>query len=137
MNITITESGTQPIINKLSDFIKKYPLVAANILKEEAEHIITESKLEVPVDTGSLKDSNYIKDPVINSSNISITLGYGGNNVKINPKSGQATNVYAIEVHENTRNSHRTGKAKFLIDPIERNVSRLTQRLRNSIDALL
>jgi len=135
--ITITETGTTQIVNRLTTFVKTHPQLVATALKIEAQDIMSESKLEVPVDTGSLRDSGYIKEPVISANNVSITLGYGGNNVRINPKSGQATNVYAVEVHENVQVAHRTGKAKFLIDPIERNSTRLAERLLNIVERLL
>lgn len=65
------------------------PKVLAKALYGEAEDIMRESKLIVPVDTGTLRSSGHVEQPKIAGMKTSVTLGYGG-----------AASGYAIPVHE-------------------------------------
>lgn len=112
--------GLSQARNRLEYFRKTFPNEVAAALKTEAELTMTESKREVPVDTGALRDSGFVDEPKISANNISVKLGYGGVATKVNPKSGEITTTYAVIVHENMKAHHVVGKAKFLEDPIKR-----------------
>lgn len=67
--------------------------VAAASLYAAAEAIMAKSKEEyVPVDTGALRSSGYVKAPEITHNNASVEMGFGGTSAS-----------YALAVHENPR----------------------------------
>jgi len=133
----IRVEGFERMRARLSGFVQRYPNEVKAALKQEAEIIMTQSKREVPVDTGALKNSGFVSEPTQSGQNISIKLGYGGTSTKVNPKTGEVTTVYAIYVHENTAWHHRVGKAKFLEDPIMRAREKLMNRIAYRVKRLL
>jgi hypothetical protein len=76
-------------------------------LNLEANLIMTESKRDTPVDTGTLRGSGHVQPPKVGLQTLSVTMGFGG-----------AASAYAIIQHERTDLRHQSGTAKFL----ERNV---------------
>jgi len=88
-------------------------------LKETAKSIMTESVMQCPIDTGALVTSEYIEQPVEDFNGISITMGYGGPNDKLNTKTNKMASEYAWEVHEDLYQRHpKGGNAKFLELPV-------------------
>jgi len=134
---TIHAEGFERMRARLSGFAQRYPQEVKAALKTEAEIIMTESKKQVPVDTGSLKNSGFVNEPTQSGQTISIKLGYGGIATKVNPRSGEITTVYAIYVHENMGYHHTVGKAKFLEDPIAKSREKLMNRIIYRVKRLL
>lgn len=64
-------------------------------VREAADHIIDVAKENTPVDTGELRDSAEVE-----ASGSSATMSFEA--------------PYALYVHENMRDQHATGGAKFL-----------------------
>jgi hypothetical protein len=95
----------------------------------EAQDIMSESLEEVPKDTEALAKSAYLEQ----EANGSVTFGYGGPNVQINPKNGQRTDEYMLSVHENLQAQHPVGKAKFLEGPLNRHRDVIEDTLANKI----
>lgn len=108
---------------------------AMRALKEEADAIMEESRNQVPVDTGTLKESAYVEEPQVAGNEIVVNFGYGGPNDKVNPKSGKPASEYAIYVHERTDLKHPTGKAKFLEDPLNNALRGMDERIGRKIRA--
>lgn len=99
----------------------KAPNVGSHIMSalfEEANELMAFSKRQVPVDTGTLRASGMVEEPVKQGKSYKVRLGYGYGEEK-NPKSGQIAAGYAIYVHENLKARHKVGKAKFLEDPMK------------------
>lgn len=113
-----TASG-KTISRVLADYGDKAAQVLGQELYAEANGIMTQSKPLVPVDTGSLRASGYVTEPVVKGTTVSVDLGYGGVASRKNPKTGESTDVYAIYVHENLDAHHRVGIAKFLEIPFD------------------
>lgn len=67
----------------------------------------------VPRDTETLADSMQVSEPVIEGDTATVTLSYGRQD-DANPKTGQPSATYAVEVHERTDIAHPTGQAKYL-----------------------
>lgn len=67
----------------------------------------------VPRDTETLADSMQVSDPVIEGDTATVILSYGRTDDS-NPKTGQPSAVYAVDVHERTDIQHPTGQSKFL-----------------------
>lgn len=103
---------------KLKMNLPKIDVPVMSALFEEANELMAASKRQVPVDTGTLRGSGMVEDPVKQSKSYRVRLGYGYGEEK-NPKSGQIAAGYAIYVHENLKAKHKVGKAKFLEDPMK------------------
>ena len=120
MATTGSVTGDKAVIANLKKLAQECPESVARAMYTNAEFLMTESKKEVPVDTGTARSSGFVDEPKITSSSISVTLGYGGPASKVNPKGGTAADYIEI-LHEDTQAHHTTGKAKFLEDPVRRN----------------
>ena len=93
---------------------RKAPIAA----RRAAEMVMERSIPLVPVDTGALQSSNYIEETQQNRNEASVSFGYGGPNVQINPKTGKPTSDYYHYVHEMIGRNHPTGQAKFFEQPL-------------------
>ena len=123
-NFTWNVTGLTDLENKISEMVIQYPNLVAKSLEKEANATMDISQNLVPVDTGALKKSKFIEKPVISVGKVSITLGYGGKNVQINPKSGKPTSDYAAFQHE-----MHSAKSKFLENPIKERKNDLLNRI--------
>lgn len=88
-------------------------------LYKEGLGIMASSQGLVPVDTAALKSSGYVSEPERKGDQIEVVIGYGGPAAKINSKTGESTDGYAIIVHENLEAFHKNGVAKFLEMPFD------------------
>lgn len=111
-------SGVAEMMAKLRAFAKKFPDDVEKALYREAQIEMTESKRRVPVDTGVLRASGHVQDPVRKGQNISVTLAYGG-----------AAETYAIIVHEDLEAHHRVGQAKYLESVLKESAPYMAQRV--------
>lgn len=93
-------------------------------LYREANAIITESKKEVPVDTGVLRASGVVFMPSFSDTGVVVELGYGG-----------AAKAYALVQHERTDYNHRVGKAHYLSDPMARHAQGFEARIAADVSA--
>lgn len=59
--------------------------------------IMADSQALVPVDTGTLKRSGQVEEPVLEGDSMSVTLGYAYGQSE-NPKTGEPVTGYAIYV---------------------------------------
>ena len=112
--------------------------VGAQSLFDSAEVIMNVSKTQyVPVDTGTLQGSGYVKLPEIRRSTATVTLGYGG-----------AAQGYALAVHENPRAGKtggvspggkkykrwsQVGEWKYLETPLKANVGNVVDKLKRDL----
>ena len=135
MDVKVT--GIDVIRKRLDYFCTRFPNQVAAALKQEAELTMTESKGEVPVDTGSLRNSGFVDEPKIDGNQISVKIGYGGVATKVNPKTGEVTTTYAVIVHEDTTMNHTVGNAKFLENPIKRRRERLMANINMRVKRML
>ena len=94
---------------------------------------LMESAVECPRDTWSLVSSGYVKEPEYFIDRVSVELGYGGLESKINPKTGKSVEEYMIIVHEDLTKHHPVGKSKFFEDPVRRNEQLLLEHLGSRV----
>jgi hypothetical protein len=121
MTIEITDDGD--IVQTLSAYAKHIEIGALAALAVEAEHIMADSLRQVPVDTGVLRGSATVGQPVFRGGVASIDMGYGG-----------AAKAYAWVQHERTDYRHSHGKAKFLEDPFMAHASHFLEALGPFMD---
>ena len=102
--------------------------IAARALKHEAQEAFAHSQDEVPVDTGALKASGRVRPEV--------GVFESGNEVYVELTYGGSATEYSIYVHENLEANHPHGKAKYLEDPMTRQVVGIGGRIADKVEAL-
>lgn len=117
--------------NRLKQAIRKLDKLPDNIhahVKKEAvewaEDTMTESKKQVPVDTGTLRSTGVVVTDEVSGflrDRVKISLTYGG------PAVG-----YAVIVHEDLRARHDVGNAKYLERPFSERRGKLKSALKKA-----
>jgi hypothetical protein len=100
--------------------------IAAMALRSEAQDAFAASQDEVPVDTGALKASGRVRPETgvfTRGGEVYLELTYGG-----------TATEYSIYVHENLEASHPHGKAKYLEDPMTRQVNGISGRIADKVE---
>ena len=100
--------------------------VAARALRNEAQEAFAASQDEVPVDTGALKASGRVRPETgvyESGDEVYVEITYGG-----------TATEYSIYVHENLGAFHPHGKAKYLEDPLTRQVNGISGRIADKIE---
>lgn len=120
--VQIDQRSLRRVIGKIHLKGEEMKRKAATFLFQRGEEVMEESKRECPVDTGTLRSSGFVQPPDVERGEMSVLLGYGG-----------AAAEYAVFVHEDLTARHPVGKAKFLEDPIRREVPRLARDLADFI----
>jgi len=119
--------GTKELQRALEKLGKRALSEAGKALYAEAELIMTESKEQCPVDTGTLRGTGHVEQPKAEGRQVWVEMGYGG-----------PAAPYAVYVHERTELRHKVGKAKYLEDPVKAAAPklpmRLARRLKNVIE---
>lgn len=114
-------TGTDKVLRNLRLVNVRAPDVFAGALVRQAENMMTRSKTEfVPVDQGDLRNTGHVQPPVVEGSETSVTLGFGG------PAAS-----YAIPQHENLDFKHQVGEAKYLERPVLEASATLAKDLAN------
>lgn len=123
MKISVDVQGVDACIRRLRQLEDQGTEGMAAALYQEAEDIMTRSKRDfVPVDTGTLRATGHVEEPVIRGSEVLVTLGFGG-----------PAAPYAIVVHENPLASHKVGQYKYLERPALEAVRGMGNRLADRI----
>ncbi len=128
---SITVKGQKELVRKLQRLAKRIgPEAIAPAMFEEAEKIMTRSKLEfVPVDTGNLRNSGHVV-PEVTKRDVTMTLGFGGPaGIGNTGRSNDDEVGYAIVVHEDQEALHKTGEAKYLETPFMQAIPGMAQRI--------
>lgn len=132
-----TRSGL-PLAALLERFTEAKVAPALGVaLYKEGSRILSESQPLVPVDTGTLRASGYVTPPVREGDTVKVTIGYGGPAAKINPKTGESSESYAIYVHENLEAHHPVGQAKYLETPFNAAKQGIDERIIAEVRAQL
>jgi hypothetical protein len=100
--------------------------VAARALRNEAQEAFAVSQDEVPVDTGALKASGRIRPEtgvLTRGNEVYVELTYGG-----------TATEYSVYVHENLEANHPHGKAKYLEDPMVRQINGISGRIADKVE---
>lgn len=101
--------------------------VAARALRNEAQEAFAASQDEVPVDTGALKASGRVRPEsgvYSRGNDVYVEITYGGTAID-----------YGVYVHENLEANHPHGKAKYLEDPMVRQINGASGRIADKVEA--
>jgi hypothetical protein len=116
---------------------------AGDVLLEFAHQVMAESTAEIPVSTGTARDSAYIESPRKANGKVWVKMGYGGMNDKRNPDTGLMASQYVLKLHETKPTPpgggyyHPYGTWKFFESPLRRNKKLFYQLLGIKVKALL
>lgn len=117
------ELDLKPLKNGLDKRMGVLKPRLARELYREANDIMSDSKEIVPVDTGVLRNSGVVLEPVIDDSGVYVEFGYGG-----------AAKAYAARQHEDLTLKHKEGKsAKFLEIPMLARLKGMSKRIIDGI----
>lgn len=104
MGIDIVVTGNKKIAQNLKRMNGRAEKALGAGLYGVGNNIMTQSKRQTPVDTGTLKGSGYVTLPQKDRGTLVVELGYGG-----------PAKEYAVYVHERLDLRHpEGGEAKFL-----------------------
>lgn len=131
-----TKSGRR-LSDILAAYVEKAEGPLGKGLYREGLGILAQSRPLVPVDTGALRASGYVTQPIKEGNVIFVLIGYGGVAAKFNPKTGESTGNYALFVHENLDAFHHVGMAKFLEIPFNAARAGMSGRLADFVQGKL
>jgi len=122
ISFVMDKGSVAKVMNNIKTAMQAAQREGGEGLEEVGKYIMAESTAEVPFDTGTLRDTAYIKDAVYTTLGVTVEIGYGGPNDKRNPDTGLMASEYMLRVHEDIPAAyhHWYGKAHFLSDPVHR-----------------
>lgn len=127
--IKVKIKGHDALVQEFKRINKRLPWGLKKVALAAAKEIMDESIRLVPSDTGSLRDSNFVKQ----DRRGNITFGYGGKSDKFNPKTQLWASEYAEYVHEDLHAFHPRGQAKFLEVPVNNYAAKLEDDLSSKL----
>ena len=123
-------SGFRRTISALEEVTEEVRGEVEGALMEEAEEIMTDSKKNfVPVDTGALRSSGFVRPPRKTVRGPRVTIGFGGpagsrngtgrhdGEVDVEGDDVDGDIGYAAVQHERLDYDHTVGEAKYLEKP--------------------
>jgi hypothetical protein len=129
MQISFKVSGVPKLKANMLRINERLPRGLKAAAMEEVQQVMQESQSQVPVVTGTLRDSAFIRQDHMGN----ITFGYGDSKAAINPNTGESPRKYMIAVHERLDVQHPQGKAKFLEDPVNAFAQTAEQRFTDKL----
>lgn len=127
MKISVELEGVDAVLRRLKQAETEAVQATAAAMYQEGEQIMTRSKRTfVPVDTGVLRGTGHVEEPVIQGGSIEVTMGYGG-----------PAAPYALRQHEDLTFNHPVGQAKYLERPALEAVRGMAGRLAERIKKVL
>lgn len=138
----ISVSGTERLQAVFQELGAEAPRATGDALYQWGASVMQDSRANyVPVDTGVLRASGHVEQPVVRGTQASVRFGYGG-----------VAAPYALSVHENPRAGKtggvspsgrpyrhwaRVGEWKFLETPMKQHVRRLPLLLARALNTML
>jgi len=126
MKITVEVKGTKELQRTLEKLGERAQAELGKALYAEAELIMTESKKQVPVDTGTLQGTGHVEQPEYDHDQVIVQMGYGG-----------PAAPYAVVQHERLDFKHKVGKAKYLEDPVKAAVPKLPSAIAKRLEKVV
>lgn len=110
LKLDLTVEGYDVFGRTLDGLAAQVTELGLQALKAEMDDVLEAANELVPVETGELRDSGAVSDPIQVGDQVALTIGYGGDNGEV---------FYALDQHENLTYGHEEGKeAKFLETPL-------------------
>lgn len=125
VNVYFQFENADEIIQAIIASGEEGALAAARALRAEAQEVLAHSQMEVPVDTGALKNSGRI-DPIVG-------IKTTANSMEVDVVYGSTAADYAVYVHENLESHHPHGNAKFVEGPLLRQMNGISERIADKV----
>lgn len=125
-NFEIAQEGLDRLVAALTRAQTLGVAALTKAMVDEMDKVMELSKLQCPVDTGTLRASGAVQPPVKTGNQVTVTAGYGG-----------AAQGYAIFVHEDLNAHHDVGNAKFLEAPFLERQPQIPRNLAVRVEAAL
>lgn len=112
------------IVERLNALLVEYPDEVKNAVWEELSVVMAESKKLCPYDTGALRGSGHVPEPVVSDGNIRAVIGY--------------SQKYAWWVHELIENYHKPPtQAKYLEVPLVQALPTITEKIIERVEHMI
>jgi hypothetical protein len=112
------------MVERLNNLLVEYPDEVSRAVSLELNAVLAESKQLCPKDTGALRGSGHVPDPIVSDGNIHAEIGY--------------SQGYAYWVHELIENYHEPPtQAKYLEVPLMRALPAITERIIARVEAMI
>lgn len=123
--ITIPVKSPRECAKIIREIAARYPKEMGDAMFQRVSYIMRLSQEQVPVgETGNLKASGHVEDPVISDGSITVEFGYSMD--------------YAFWVHEVLDVWHLPPtKAKYLEDPVSENLDNLAEDVLTTVNKML
>ena len=116
--------NVQAIVDHLRRLEEQYPATVPIAVQRVFLEILSISKKECPVETGYLRGTGYVSEPVSSYGQFLISIGYSAG--------------YSWWVHELIANYHHPPtKAKFLEEPLQMYAKNIPMAITNEINRLV
>ena len=116
----IVVQTSEELLQCIQAAIAQYPQVVSDAVWAEMQTILQDAQAITPVDTGLLRASGHVSDPIVTDGEIDVEIGFYTN--------------YAIYVHEDLSAKHPTGQAKFLETAIDDHLDDLAENILKRVD---
>jgi hypothetical protein len=125
-------TGLGQVTGRLAVGAAQFPRATRDAMKAEMEIEKKEVIQRTPKDTGALRESIKVLEPVKDIKSYSCTIIAGGANV--NPKSNKTTMEYAAIVHEDPDAYHPIGQWKYIESVLRESAPYMFKRIANRIE---
>ena len=120
------------VAGRLAVGAQRFPRATRDALRAELEIEKKEVVARTPIDTGALRESIRVLEPVKDIRSYSVTIIAGGDN--INPKTLKSTREYALIVHEDPDAYHPIGQWKYIEQTLRESAPFMFKRVANRIE---
>jgi len=115
VELTFDMASLMSLEETLTAKLREVQIQGGLSLRQQGEAIMSESRNQVPEDTGTLAEAGFVTTDNSGEEE-SVRIGYDG--TAINPKTGQSVSEYIMAVHERLDVYHPKGNAKFFEQPV-------------------
>ena len=116
--VVVDVFGISETVRALESFGLKVRKVAGDVIKQQAVAVIALARdAYVPIDTGALRDSGFVRGPYFHDDMIDVEMGFGPALSERRARGGQSGPEYAVPVHEMPNLEHAFGEWKYLQTP--------------------
>jgi hypothetical protein len=124
--ITLTLDGLAEVTQHLQRLIPAPIPPLREALRTEGNQIIRVANTLVPIDTGLLRSTGHVEEPVQQGPVVSVRLGYG-----------QGIAPYAAVVHWDVTVNHPIGQSHYLQQPLFQATNGFAQRIAAALQGTL
>ena len=127
--IEIEVESDEELMQRIQTATEQYPDEVAKAVWQELQMIISSAQTKTPVDTGMLRASGHVEDPLVSPGEIVVRFGFSQNYAEY-VESGCPHYANGDEAH------HVTGQAHFMQSAMDERINSLGDNIVARIDQL-